>query len=170
MKAGRKKPALKRAARAKLASLPRRDARRIGRREAVAQQRFGGPLTGREREVDPFARDRVDEPGGVAGEQPARSGERRRRRASRAASDGIGHEYGSSRAPAAMPVARIHCGGPRAERRRRDARSRPARRCRSPGGPGAETTRCSRADRRSSSITISSLVTPCAKKPVAIDS
>ena len=76
MKAGRKKPALKRAARRKLASCLLCDARRIGRREAVTQQRFGGPLTGREREVDALARNRVDEPRRVAGQQPARSGDR----------------------------------------------------------------------------------------------
>ena len=39
----------------------------------AGSERIGDPLAGREREVDSFARDRIDEACGVTGERPARS-------------------------------------------------------------------------------------------------
>ena len=114
-----------------------------------AMRRVGRPLAGRQREVDPFARDRIDEPGGVADHTPVRS------RPARDAG-GVrrqGTEWATSTA--------------RAGRRRRSVSSRIQAAARSRNvagrrsrvglcadadrevGRAGETTRCIRADRSS---------------------
>ena len=107
VEASRKNPALSRAA---CASSGRRSARTraayCAASPAIAASAAHSP--GGEGEINPLSGDRIDQAGGVADDTPVRPRPARRRRRLPAPSDGIGHEYGSSRAPSAIRVWRIH--------------------------------------------------------------
>ena len=81
--------------------------RRVLRRVA-GDRRVGGPSPGGEGEINPLSCDRIDQAGGVADHAPVSVPASSIRRRLPAPSDGIGHEYGSSRAPSAIRVWRIH--------------------------------------------------------------
>ena len=118
VKCGRKNPSFKRAARrsSPMTSTCIRSTYRRSPAVGRAGDRVRRERRGLQREEDAFARDRVDDAGGVADEVPAGSGDDQRGRSRAALNDGIGHEYGSRRAPRPMPRALDPAPGAGAQR------------------------------------------------------